>query len=269
MTLDFCIEGIGLCGPALNGWAASRDVLAGTAPYRYAAAVIEAPALLPAAERRRATLTTKLALNVAAAAVTQSGRDPATLASVFTSSGGDGETVHAILETLATAERDVSPTRFHNSVHNAPSGYWNIAVRSHEPATSLCAYDHSFITGLIEAVVQMRQANSPILLVSYDLSYPAPLQHIRPLSCLFGVALVLAPAVTDQSLAKVALDPDVEAVVTVSPDAGLDILRSGNPSARSLPLLMSLARNTAASVVLATFSGQAALTVTPVAARHV
>ena len=36
----------------------------------------------------------------------------------------DCDNVHAICESLATPERQVSPTRFHNSVHNAAAG-WN------------------------------------------------------------------------------------------------------------------------------------------------
>mgnify|MGYP002075717815 CR=1 FL=1 len=34
---------------------------------------------------------------------------------------------------FASDDRLISPTRFHNSVHNAPSGYWSIAARSTRP----------------------------------------------------------------------------------------------------------------------------------------
>ena len=42
----------------------------------------------------------------------------------------NGQVIHEICEALATDEREVSPTRFHNSVHNASAGYWGIATRS-------------------------------------------------------------------------------------------------------------------------------------------
>ena len=51
----------------------------------------------------------------------------------------------------ATAQ--LSPTRFHNSVHNAPAGYWGIATGAHGPhRLRLCAYDASFAAGLLEAL---------------------------------------------------------------------------------------------------------------------
>ena len=66
---------------------------------------------------------------VATAACEAAQRDAAVAATVFTSSGGDGDNCHAICETLATTDRLISPTRFHNSVHNAPAGYWSIATQ--------------------------------------------------------------------------------------------------------------------------------------------
>ena len=35
---------------------------------------------------------------------------------------------------LAADPRELSPTRFHNSVHNAPAGYWTVAAHCHAPA---------------------------------------------------------------------------------------------------------------------------------------
>jgi 3-oxoacyl-(acyl-carrier-protein) synthase len=153
-VIEVFVEGIGLRGPGLEGWAASRPILAGAVPFAAAPVILPPPALLPAAERRRAVPPVKLALAVGSEALQQAGRDPSGVATVFTSSGGDGDTVHEILRVLATAEREVSPTRFHNSVHNAPSGYWTIATGSREPSTTLCAHDASFAAGLLEAAVQ-------------------------------------------------------------------------------------------------------------------
>ena len=126
------VEGVGLLGPGLTGWQASRPVLAGEEAYRAAPTVIGASDLLPVAERRRSPVPVKLALAVGQEAFKNAGRDAAITATVFASSSGEGETLHQMCETLASADRDVSPTRFHNSVHNAASGYWGIANRSHE-----------------------------------------------------------------------------------------------------------------------------------------
>ena len=77
------------------------------------------------------------------------------IATVFASCGGDGPITHQICEVLAGPDRAVSPTAFHNSVHNAPAGYWSIATRSRAPSTSLCGHDGSFAAGLLEAATQV------------------------------------------------------------------------------------------------------------------
>src|SRR2546425_2877941 len=141
------VEGVGLLGPGLRGWEAARRVLSGEEPFRPASTLIGASDLLPAAERRRTPVPVKLALAVGQEAFQNARRDAAATATVFTSSSGEGETLHHMCEALASAEREVSPTRFHNSVHNAAAGYWGIATRSREASTSLCAYDASFTAG--------------------------------------------------------------------------------------------------------------------------
>jgi len=67
----------------------------------------------PPAERRRYPIPVKLALAVGQEAFQNAGRDAANTATVFTSSSGEGETLHQMCEALASAEREVSPTRFH------------------------------------------------------------------------------------------------------------------------------------------------------------
>lgn len=237
------VEGIGLLGPGLAGWEDSRAILAGDSPYVATPAVLTASHLLPPAERRRSVPTVKLAMAVGAEAMEQAGRDPATVATVFASSSGDPDTLHQILETLATEERDISPTRFHNSVHNAPAGYWSIATRSREPSTSLAAHDESFQAGLLEAAAEVAADGWTVGLIAYDLPYPDPLSKVRPIAGSFGTALVLTPAPTDRCLA--CLDIDVtrgEEPATRMADIGLEALRTGNPTARALPLLAALAR---------------------------
>ena len=77
----------------------------------------------------------KLALAVGLEACAHAGAIPARLPAVFTSSGGDGRNCHEICAALASAERLISPTRFHNSVHNAAAGYWGIATGAPRPRT--------------------------------------------------------------------------------------------------------------------------------------
>ncbi len=263
------VEGIGLCGPGLGGWAASRPVLAGTEDYIETAAGAPPLTLLPANERRRAPKIVKIALTAGAEAFAAAGRDPAGTATVFASSGGDGETIHEILNVLASPERALSPTRFHNSVHNTAAGYWSIATGATAASTSLCCHDDSFAAGLLEAAVQAVAGDCAVGLIAYDVPYPPPLHEVRPIGAAFAVALVLSPARTATAIARI--DLEVRSRTEASSALGgqeLETLRQGTPAARSLPLLAALARGAEADVTLSYLDTMAlALHVTPLTAR--
>ena len=247
--MRFFVEGVGLLGPGLTGWQASRLVLAGEGAYRAAPTMIAVSDLLPVAERRRSPVPVKLALAVGQEAFNNAGRDPAVTATVFASSSGEGETLHQMCETLASADRDVSPTRFHNSVHNAASGYWGVANRSHEASTSLCCYDASFAAGLIEAVTQIATLGKPVALIAYDQPYPEPLHSVRPLLASFATALVLTPHATQHAFAALELEFfEGEVQATRMSDPGLEDMRLGAPAARALPLLQALTRKAGGNV---------------------
>jgi len=247
------VEGVGLLGPGLRGWQESRAVLTGTEAYVAVRSVIPSSELLPAAERRRAGLPVRLALAVAREAFLSAGRDAAATPTVFTSSSSDGEILHQLCETLATPEREVSPTKFMNSVHNAAAGYWSIATQSREPSTSLCCYDASFAAGLLECAGEVAVDGRPAALIAYDEPYPEPLHATRPIEGEFGVALVMA---AESSRAVAILEVELaQGSETRLDDPGLERLRLHNPAARSLPLLAALARGIAAEVVLKYVAG--------------
>jgi hypothetical protein len=250
------VEGIGLAGPGLRGWHASRAILCGSQAYRFAPTVVAASELLPAAERRRAGTPVKLALAAGQEALANGARDPAATATVFASSSGDCDNVHHILEALATPERHVSPTRFHNSVHNAAAGYWSIATQCRAPSTSLCCHDGSFAAGLLEAVAQVGAAGVPVALIAYDHPYPEPLNRVRPIQGDFGVAVLLAPNATERAVA--ALDVTFvphETDTSRAANPELEKLRTGVPAARCLPLLAALARGSSETVALEYVAG--------------
>ncbi len=264
-SIRVVVEAVELCGPGLPNWNASEAVLAGSAIYCAAPIVLQPPARLSPAERRRAIPSVKLALAVGAAAVERCGRDPHTLPAVFASSGADGETISAILASLTTSAREVSPTRFHNSVHNAPSGYWGVGTQSQEAVTSISCHDASFAAGFIEACVQAVSGHRPVLLVAYDLPYPEPLNAVRRIEGSFGVALVLSPAQAGRGFAEltVRMAPTRGVETTRCDDQGLEALRRGNPAARALPLVAMLAAGAAGAVRLDLSHGSLDIGVTP------
>jgi Beta-ketoacyl synthase, N-terminal domain len=242
-ALKVCVQGVGLLGPGLASWASAHDVLRGVQAHDGAPTVLPPPARLPPAERRRAGAAVKLALAIADEAISQTLLDPATLATVFTSSSGEGVNCHALCETLATPAPMVSPTRFTNSVHNAAAGCWHIAVASRASSTSLCAFDGSFSAGLIEAATSVQLTGLPVLLVASDSPYPEPLHSIRPLPDHFGAALLLAPEPNAQTLAELTITLDSSAPdASRCDDPALEALRRAIPAACALPLLAALAR---------------------------
>src|SRR6202158_1778121 len=121
------VDGIGLLGPGIGDWPAGVRLLAGETAWVRAPTVLPAPECLPSAERRRTGTVVRLALAVGLEATARAGADPAALAAVFTSSGGDGQNCHEICQVLASAERHLSPTRVHNSVHKGAGGERRVA----------------------------------------------------------------------------------------------------------------------------------------------
>jgi hypothetical protein len=249
MTLTAYIEGIGLLGPGLDDWPSSQAILAGQQPYQSHKTVLPPPALLPAAERRRSGAIVKLALATGLEAITAAGLDAASLPSVFSASGGDGENCHNICEMLASNDRQISPTRFHNSVHNVAAGYWSIATGAMTTSSVLSAFDASFGAGLLEALTQTVVDNTRTVLLACDTPYPEPLYSARPIPDAFGVALVLAPERSAQALAQISVGL-TDASADRLDDGALEALRSAIPAARGLPLLCAIALRQDGRVVL-------------------
>jgi len=248
--LSAYVRGIGLVGPGFDDWAGAASILAGITPYSPRATVLPPPVALAPAERRRTGAVVRLALAICFEAVSRAGVVASELPTIFSSSGGDGYNCHEICVTLASGDRQLSPTRFHNSVHNAASGYWSIAANATPASSVLCAFDASFGAGLLEALTQVTVDRTQVLLAAYDAGYPEPLRATRPIPDAFGVAMILAPtAPTDSRVAQIRAslcnDP-AEAM----PDPQLEALRTAIPAARSLPLLRKLAREEPGRVVI-------------------
>jgi hypothetical protein len=242
------VSGVGLLGPGITSWTDGVRILRGELPWVSAPTVLPPPQSLPPAERRRTGPIVRLTLAAGLEASRHAGTDPARLPAVFSSSGGDGQNCHEICEALASGDRQLSPTRFHNSVHNAAAGYWGIATGATPASNALCAYDASFAAGLLEALTQLTTEDTPVLLLAYDAPYPEPIHSFRPIPAAFAVALVLEPRSSDASFAQ------IEAQLTAGTPARLagplEELRCAIPAARGLPLLELLARGASGTAVL-------------------
>ena len=168
----------------------------------------------------------KVSLAVGQEAALASGLPVKELPSVFSSSSGDAVNCHEICSQLASGDRLISPTRFHNSVHNAAAGYWGIATGARAPSTTLAGYDGSFALGLLEAGTQIVTERHPVLLVAFDVPAPEPMQQARTHDSIASCALWLLP----QDVAEAAGAPRLQMELTDDAettlgDAALDGLR--------------------------------------------
>ncbi len=203
------------------------------------------PAAIPARERRRAGLMINMAVEVAHQACLHAGVDVSGIPSVFVSAMGDTDITDYMCRKLTRPEKLLSPTKFHNSVHNAPSGYWSISAENRAPSTFVGGYQHSFGAGLFEALCQARAGGGPVLLVGYDIANQAPFAGVTPVGENFASALVLAPADYPQP-AAFAVGAELELVTgaqrpTRPQTPVLERRFAANPCAQSLALLEFLA----------------------------
>lgn len=196
------VEGIAFWSSYLPGWDVARAVLRGETRAAEKPAPRPAPALLAPTERRRAPDTVAVALEVAGRACESAGRDPKTLPSVFASTHGDLAISDYMCDTLAKTPTLISPTKFHNSVHNAAAGYWTIGTGCLEPYTAVSAYEHTFGQGLLESASQAASDQLPVLYVAFDIESRGPLSTMAPSKGLLGGALVIAPQQVARSVAR-------------------------------------------------------------------
>lgn len=232
------IQGIGFWAPGIPNWEAFVAWTKGTPPGDAARPQAD---VLPPNERRRAPEGVLLAAAAAGQAVQQSGLDPSTLTSLFSSAHGDQAIMDYMCATLAEAPSELSPIRFHNSVHNAPAGYWTIATGCHAPSSAVSGGDYSFGSGLLEAAAQVVADERPVLLATFDTAGYGPLRTMTHSTAAFASAFVLTPTPSERSLACLSITPEALAPASQTVDPRIVAWMNDNPSAAAAPLLLSLA----------------------------
>jgi len=245
------LEGIGFWAAGLPDWPSARAALLGGQTAPSGESRRPSPALLPPAERRRVPDSVALAIEVASQAIAQSGMNAADVATVFTTACGDTAITDYLCSTLVEDAALISPTKFHNSVHNAAAGYWTIGTGCTAPSSALTAFDRSFAAGFIEAASQTAADACPVLLVGYDIEASGALASVSLSRGLLAVALLLSPTAGERTLGSMSwsLRSGYQRVTPVRSDAARHLQRNG--SAEALPLFESLASASALPVTLA------------------
>lgn len=247
---DLLVLGVGVNGPGLPNWRhASATLRGGSAAIP---ADIAQPTRMNARDRRRASETVRLALAVGFEAADNAQIDTSTLPGVFASSHGEGATTHKLLLALNDPLPLVSPTLFHNSVHNTPAGYWSITAGSRAATTSMSAGNFTFAAALLKTAILVSLNRSPVLLVAYDAPFPDPLNRLCPYPGPFGVAMVLGPPGASGAICRLSCSIVAGSGVAASKAKTLDLdwLFKANPIGQCLPLLEAMASGSSGSVML-------------------
>jgi hypothetical protein len=87
---------------------------------------------------------------------------------VFATANGEINTIAAILEALRDEVPSVSPTSFHNSVHNAGPGTWSILAKRFAPTTTLTMGELSFEMALLEALARLSTGDGQVQVTAGD-----------------------------------------------------------------------------------------------------
>jgi len=193
--------------------------------------------LLPSNLRRRSGLTTMMAVTAAMRACEIAGVETTELPSVFASVGGEIQVTDVLCRLLPDRDYQISPTQFHNSVHNTTAGYWSILTQCHKPGTAIAAIEDTFAMGVLEAWSQLQFQHGDILLVCYDELWP---QYLAPPigSAALACALVLTSHKSGHNLGKIAR-PTIQAESIEFAQELLELVQSA-PAAACIPLLKAL-----------------------------
>lgn len=239
------VLGAGIWGDRFGHW---RDLVRGLRDDTWEGQKQLQPERIPARDRRRVPKAVKMAVEVMDQACSMVLESPAPTATVFSSAMGDMDITDYMCKVLAAQPAEISPTRFHNSVHNAATGYWSIATQSHAPANAVSAYLHSAPVALLEAGIQSLEENTPVLLVCQELTAPPSLRGACPTDADFSAALLLAPPSRERSaMARIHFGVRSGPCDWPAPPQQLRAGYSAHPGARLLPLLAAIASPTAVS----------------------
>ena len=238
--MEFSVSGIGAWGPGFHDWASLRAILTGEENEGNKEFSSPQPDSIPARERRRAPLSVKLAVEVASQACGMAGLQPAETACVFASSMGDMDITDYMCRTVVSDQPAVSPTRFHNSVHNAPVAYWSISGGCMLSSNAVAAGENTVAVSLLEAINQCCMEKTPVLWASQDIASPLPFRCIFEIDQPCAFSLLIKPGSGDGIRPFYArLEPGDGTWMKCKTPA-LSHLYETNPTARILGLLEAL-----------------------------
>jgi hypothetical protein len=253
--VDIC--GLGTWSPMFSDW---PSFCSGLETGEWSTDVVLQPTLIPPRERRRAPQLVKMAIEVMDQACKMASLSPSDVAVVFSSSMGDMQITDYMCHALAETPKLISPTRFHNSVHNAAPGYWSITTGAFTPTSAVSAHEHTSTVAFVEAAIQAVEENTPVVLVTQEVAAPLPLFDTCPSKQAFSAAFLMTPPGFNESAAcSVEFSVSPEAAEWPAIDSRLNGDYASSFGARLLPLMTAIADGAKASNFVFPISNSASL----------
>lgn len=250
-SINVAIDGVGFYADGIPDWNACVNVLTNAEVFG-SVKTKPAPSMLAPNERRRAPDAVLLALDVAEQACKMAQQTPRDLPNIFASAYGDLVISDYLCDVLARDALELSPTKFHNSVHNAPAGYWTISAGCMRASSAVAAGPSTFAAGLLEAALLVAIEGKPVLYAAFDVAAVGALRDVVSCAVPLGVALVLAPPHSGAPLLRLS-NGNNHVAVPLAAQAyanSLDAALQTNPIAAALPFLRVLARREPANLGL-------------------
>lgn len=202
-----------------------------------------AATLLKGPLSRRATPLTRMSIEAMQQAVAMGGADLSTIPSVWATCHGEHSAAISLLGMMQKGEGKLSPTKFHNSVHNAASGYASIATGNCTLSTTLTGGAELVASTLLEAICLVGSLDRSIVLVLADEPLLPPFERLDAPTGL-ALSLLLSPSAVGAFAALGDLRRD-----TVPPLEHNDHFGSLHVSA-ALPLVERIVRGRSGTVAL-------------------
>ena len=220
----------------------------------------EAPApnaeIVPARQRRRASLLSKAFAEAFAGALNTSGAQPAEVATVFGSALGEAATMIGLLDQMWSETAMLSPMKFATSVHNAASGMLSIATENRGFTTSLGADFDTPAMSLLEGIGLVLAEGRPVIVCCGDEAPPDELVPEGAGWSLLSAAIALAPVESAPAkaprlagLGAGAAGEEAGALGRIAPPA-CDARLARNPNIGLLDLLCALHQKETGRVAL-------------------
>ncbi|MFK7895771.1 MAG: beta-ketoacyl synthase chain length factor [Myxococcota bacterium] len=149
--------------------------------------------LVPARQRRRASLLSKSFAEAFAETLETSALDASEVASVFGSALGEAATMISLLDQMWSETAMLSPMKFATSVHNAASGLISIATENRGFTTSLGADFDTPAMSLAEGIGLVLGEDRPVIVCCGDEAPPEELVPAGKGWSLMTAAIALAP----------------------------------------------------------------------------